>query len=114
MGSACQAGKPSWRMPAAVSTLRHELLRWDAEDVGEALDLLDGEASLSAIAVAFGCADRGGGGPAHQLAEFCLSPSVAHAECPEVRADNGGYLVRDLIDATTPSAHHVPPCQVTL
>jgi hypothetical protein len=45
-------------------------MRWDAEDIGEALDLLDREASLPTVAVAFGCADGGGGRPAHQLAEL--------------------------------------------
>ena len=40
-------------------------------------DILGGESPLPAAAVAFDRADRGIGGPAHQLPELGLSPFVA-------------------------------------
>ena len=36
------------------------------------------------------------------------------AKDPDVRAEGGCLVVRDLIDAAAPSGHYVPACQVTL
>src|SRR5690349_8841923 len=103
-----------WRISAAIRALCGELPYEDAEDGGQACDLHDSESVLSAVAVAFSGAHSGGGGPVHQLAEFCLRPPPAQAKGPDVRANNSELLRRNHLDATPPSAHHVPACQVTL
>ena len=51
--------------------------------------------------------------PAHQLTELRLVPAMLLAKDPDVRADNGGLVLRNLIDAATPSGHHAPACQMT-
>jgi hypothetical protein len=70
-GSASQAGEPGWRMAAAVRAAHYQLRRGHAEDGGQLLDFLRGEASLPIVAVAFGGAHGGGARPAHQ------SPSLS-------------------------------------
>jgi hypothetical protein len=65
-------------------------------------------------AVAFCRAYGGGGGPVHQLTEFCLRPPLAQAQGPNVRADNSELLRGDFIDSAAPSGRHVPACQMTL
>ena len=101
-------------MPAAVHAAGREFRRGDAEDVGQSCDLVGAESSLPASAMPLSRADGGVGGPAHQFTQFGLSPPAAQAEGPDVRADNGGLLCRDPIDATAPSSHHVAACQMTL
>jgi hypothetical protein len=101
-------------MPAAVHATCREFRRGDAEDVGQPRDLLDAESLLPASTMPFSRADGGVGGPSHQFTELGLSPPVAQPEGPDVRADSGGLLCWDLIDATAPSPHHVRACQMTL
>ena len=36
------------------------------------------------------------------------------AKDPDVRADNGGLVLRNLVDAAAPSGHHALACQMTL
>jgi hypothetical protein len=98
-------------VPAAVGALRGELLRGHAEDGGQPPDFCAGESSLSAVSVTFGRAHGGGRGPAHQLAELALGPSSALAQDPDVRAENGELLLRNLIGATPPPACHVRPAR---
>ena len=45
---------------------------------------------------------------------FGLVPAVVLAKDPDVRADDGSLVLRDLIDAAEPSGHHAPACQMTL
>jgi len=77
------------------------------------LDLVGGELALSAVAVAFGGAHRGVGGPAHQFAELGLGPPVALAQDADVRADDGELFCPGLIGMATSARHHAPACQMT-
>lgn len=86
--SACQAGEPSRRVPVAVGAPRCEMTRGHAEDRGQLLYFSGAESSLPAVAVAFGRAYGGGGGPAHQFAELGLAPSLALAQSADVPADD--------------------------
>ena len=113
-GSACQANEPDRREPAAVGALRRELLYGDAEDGSQARDLHGSESAWPAVTAAFSGAHGGGGGPVHQLAEFCLRPPLAQAQGPDVRAGKSELLRRNHLDTPPPSAHHVPAGQVTL
>ena len=112
--SACQAGEPGWWMAAAVRAPRRELPGGDAEDSGQLLDFIGGEAPLPVAAVAFGGAHGGVAGPAHQLAEPGLVPAVLLAKGPDISADDGGLVLRDLIRTAAPTGHHAPACQMTL
>src|SRR5207253_9618387 len=87
-GSACQAGEPCRRLPAAVRAPRRELRWGDAEDSGKPLDLPFGESPLPAIAAAFGGTHGGVAQPAHQFTELGLVPAVLLAKDPDVRADD--------------------------
>ncbi len=113
-GSACQAGEPCRRVPAAVRASRRELRWGDAEDGGQPLNLLSGESLLPAVATPFSGAHGGVTSPAHQFAGLCLIPAVSLAKDSDVRAGNGGLIFRDLIDAAAPSPRYAPACQVTL
>src|SRR5262249_37703655 len=86
-----------------------ELLRGGAEEGGEPLNFRTGESPLPAAALSFGRTYGGGRGPAHQHAELTLAPSPALPQGPDVRADDGELLLRNLIDATAPPACHVGP-----
>ena len=112
--SACQAGEPGRRVPAAVGAPRRELRWGDAEDGGQPLDLLGSESSLPAVATAFGSAHGGVTEPAHQLTDRCLIPAVLLAKDQDVRADHRCLVLRNLIDAAAPSGHHAPAGQMTM
>ena len=101
-------------MPAAVRAPRGEQRWGDAEDGGQPLNLLDGESPLPAVAAAFGGTHCRVARPAHQFTELCLIPAVLLAKDPDVPADGGSLVLRDLIDAAAPSGHHAPTGQMTL
>jgi hypothetical protein len=85
-----------WGGALAVRAARHELPWHKAEDVGQPLDIIQGEPALSAAAMTFGAAHSGITPPAHQLAELGLGPSVALAQDADVRAEDCGLGLGDL------------------
>ena len=52
--------------------------------------------------------------PAHQFTELCLIPAVLLAKGPDISADDGGLVLRDLVQPAASTGHHAPACQITL
>ena len=111
--SARLAGKPWRRVPVAVRAPRRELPGFAAEDPGQSLDLVRGEAALPAVAVTFGGAYDRAALPTHERAEFGLGPSVALAQDTDVGPNDLGLRPGDLPGAVAASGHHAIACQVT-